>query len=147
MSAPKRHRMLTDVELAHLADIDYLLDEANAHSLARDGHCKSSDGHVSVSFGTHWDRDPEESRRPVTVEIYSYLLGPHRNHSFDSTAQALEVVKAWHKREMSYDDERDVYTDESPDPYLAIEADRDRKTREFFDRMDAVSASQDAGMA
>lgn len=120
-----RHPLITPEELADLAEIDRLLDEANAHSLAMDGHCKSSEGHVEVGFGNHWDRNPEEARKPVTVSIYSYLLGPHRSHYFDNTTQALEVVRQWHHREMTDDHD----TDEE-DLYLRIE----RERREEFER-------------
>lgn len=121
-----RHPLITPEELADLAEIDRLLDEANAHSLARDGHCKSSEGHIEIGFGNHWDRDPEEPRKPVTVSIYSYLLGPHRSHHFDNTTQALDVVRQWHRREFA--DDRDIGEE---DLYLKIE----RERREEFERM------------
>lgn len=126
-----RYELITAQEMADLAEIDRLLHEANEHSLRSDGHCKSSEGHIGVSLGNHWDRIPDdEGRKPVGVTIYSYLLGPHRDHHFDDTAQALAVVRNWHAREMSYDEEREEYTASEPDLYLVIEKER----REEFGR-------------
>lgn len=129
-----RHELITEQEMSHLREIDVLLDEANAHSLARDGHCKSSEGYVSVSFGNHWERHPDEPRKPVHVEVYSYLLGPHRSHYFDSTAQALEVVRQWHRREMGHADE--------PDLYLALE---EKRQQEMVDGMRRFEEAIEAG--
>lgn len=136
MTDNTRHPLLTDQELNDLAEIDRLLHEANEHSLAGDGHCKSSDGSISVDFGTHWNRLPDEPRNPVAVDIYSYLLGPHRSHRFDNTAQALEVVRQWHRRELAYDYTTEEYTspevEHEDDLYLAIE---DERQREFAKAM------------
>lgn len=117
--------------MSDLREIDVLLSEANTHAMTLgDGGWKSSEGHVSVSFGNHWERDPEEPRQPVKVEVYSYLLGPHRSHYFDSTAQALEVVKQWHRVEMAFDYATyERSGSDEPDLYLEIE----RKRREHMD--------------
>lgn len=121
-----RHVLITPEELADLAEIDRLLDEANAHAMNQDGASwKSGEGHIEVGFGNHWDRDPEEARKPVTVSIYSYLLGPHRSHYFDNTTQALEVVRQWHRREMD-----DGSESGEEDLYLKIE----RERQEEFER-------------
>jgi hypothetical protein len=137
-----RHELLTAQELDDLRQIDVLLDEANAHSLARDGHCKSSEGNVSVDLGNHWDRDPEEPRKPVKVTVYSYLLGPHRQHYFDNTKQALDVVKQWHRQEMSWND--DTGRGDEPDLYLEIEQKRDEEMAEMFRALDEEFGGSDA---
>lgn len=124
-----RHELLTEQELDDLRQIDVLLDEANAHALARDGYCKSAEGNISVDFGNHWDRDPDEPRILAKVVIYSYRLGPHRQHYFDSTAQALEVVKQWHHREMSCGEEG---WGSEPDLYLEIEQKREEEMAAMF---------------
>lgn len=127
----ERHELITAEELAHLAEIDRLLDEANNHSLAQDGHCKSSEGHIGVSLGNHWDRDPDEPRKPVGVDIYSYLLGPHRSHHFDNTQQALDVVQVWHHNEMHEDQA-------VPDLYTKLEEQRAYDFQQFMQDMDAL---------
>ena len=89
----------------NLAEIDRLLHEAYQHYFdGSDGHCKSSEGHISVSFGNYWDRFDKEGDERLTISevtIYSYVLGPSRSHDFDTTAAALEAVKEWHKEEMA----------------------------------------------
>lgn len=129
-----RHELITEQEMSDLREIDILLDEANTHSLARDGYCKSSEGYVSVSFGNHWERHPDEPRKPIHVEVYSYLLGPHRSHYFDSTTQALEVVRQWHRREMGDTGE--------PDLYLALE---EKRRQEMVEGMRRFEESIEAG--
>jgi hypothetical protein len=139
-----RHELLTDQEMADLREIDVLLDEANDHALKGDGHCKSSEGHVSVSFGNHWERDTEETRKPAKVEIYSYRLGPHRSHYFDDTAQALEIVRQWHRREMAYDYDTHTLADDSesePDLYLALEQKRQEEMDEGMRRFEEAMES------
>lgn len=93
--------LLTQEDLDKLTEIQNLLDEGLAHYLTYEGHCKSSEGHVSVSFSNSWDRRRGEN--PLTVEVYSYVLGPHRSHDFDSIDEALEEVRKWHAEEMAYD--------------------------------------------
>ena len=92
--------LLTQQDLDNLTEIQRLLDEGLEHYLTYESHCKSSEGHVSVHFGNSWDR--MDGRNPITVEVYSYALGPHRSHDFDSTQEALDEVRKWHKAEMEY---------------------------------------------
>jgi len=135
-----RHELLTEQEIADLKEIDVLLDEANRHALEGDSHCKSSEGYISVSFGNHWERHEDEPRKPATVEVYSYRLGPHRSHYFDSTAQALEVVRQWHRREMAFDygsSEYAVGFVREPDMYLALEEQRRKDMEEGMRRFEA----------
>ena len=42
----------------------------------------------------------------TSVNIYSYVFGPTRNHSFNSIDEALETVKKWHKNEINFDYEQ-----------------------------------------
>lgn len=89
-------------ESKDLEELIALLDEAYRHYFASgDGHCKSSEGHVEVSFGNYFDR--EDGKRVRRVEVYSYVLGPSRGHQFDSIGDALSAVRDWHEAEMNYD--------------------------------------------
>lgn len=97
--------LLTPEELSDLEEINRLLYEANRHSLERDGLGKSSEGAISLHFGNHWDRLDEADRKSPSVSIYAYLLGPHRNHDFDSIQEALETVRVWHRDEMVREDD------------------------------------------
>lgn len=131
-----RHPLLTPDELADLAEIDRLLDEANSHAYSNGDCGKSSEGHISVDLGTHFDRDPDEPRRVPRVSIYAYMLGPHRSHDFDSIRQALDVVKVWHHNEMLSTEEGDE--DESQmidEPYYTIEAKRRKDCAALMEAM------------
>ena len=92
--------LLTQQDLDNLTEIQRLLDEGLEHYLSYESHCKSSEGAVAVHFGNSWDR--RDGRNPISVEVYSYTLGPHRSHDFDSIQEALEEVRKWHKAEMEY---------------------------------------------
>ena len=100
-----------------LQEIHRLLDEAYRHYFAHgDGHCKSSEGYISVDFGNYWDRVDrvEKGLAPLaihSVEVYSYVLGPHRSHYFDSVAEALATVRKWHHAEMTHDYSDDEWAD------------------------------------
>lgn len=100
--------MITEQEVKDLAEIRRLLDEAYDHYFANsDGHCKSSEGFISLNYPNYFDRKHGDAFGVKSVEIYSYVFGPNRNHFFKSTAEALETVKVWHKREMqeTYEEE------------------------------------------
>lgn len=93
---------LTDDQAADLSEIVCLLDEAYRHYFDNsDGHCKSSEGAIDLHFGTFFDRNNGEDK--IGCSIYSYVLGPHRNHSFESIESALAEVKKWHKAETEHD--------------------------------------------
>lgn len=95
---------LTYTESLQLKRIHVLLDEAYRHYFeGSDGHCKSHEGNVEVSFGNYWDRsDCEDGDSWInSVSVWSYALGPHRRHDFDTMAEALAAVKEWHETEMS----------------------------------------------
>lgn len=117
--------LLTQDDIDKLTEIQNLLDEGLAHYLTYEGHCKSSEGHVSVNLANSWDRRRGEN--PITVEVYSYVLGPHRSHSFDSVDEALEEVRKWHAQEMEYDPD----TEEN----LAAAEEMTQAAQEFIETM------------
>jgi hypothetical protein len=51
----------------------------------------------------------------VSCSIYSYVLGPNRNHDFDSLDEALVAVKEWHAEEMKRDYADDVFATHAPE--------------------------------
>jgi hypothetical protein len=99
--------MLTEQNKKDLEEITRLLDEGLKHYLTYESHCKSAEGHVEVSFsfGNSWERFEGPVEPTMMVSVYSYALGPHRNHDFDSLEEALEAVREWHEAEMSFDPE------------------------------------------
>ena len=99
--------MFTPEEKQNLNEIMRLLDEGLKHYLTYESHCKSSEGHVAVTydFDNSWHRFENPIKPTMTVSVYSYALGPHRNHDFDSIEEALEEVRKWHAAEMSFDPE------------------------------------------
>lgn len=122
---PAKPTILTQDDIDKLVEIQNLLDEGLAHYLTYEGHCKSSEGHVSVNLGNSWDRRNGEN--PITVEVYSYVLGPSRSHDFDSVDEALEEVRKWHAQEMAYDPD----TEEN----LAAAEEMTQAAREFIETM------------
>lgn len=89
---------LTQTEQLQLLEIQRLHDEAFEHYQKSDcAGWKSGEGAVSVHFGNFWERD--EGQRPA-CSVYSYALGPNRDHYFDTIGEALEAVQGWHKAEM-----------------------------------------------
>lgn len=101
---------MTDFNTYAVQEICRLLDEAYDHYFANsDGHCKMSEGHVTVnqSYGNYWDRKEGQNQPIQSVTVYSYVLGPHRSHDFESLEEALETVQRWHASEMSHDYQAD----------------------------------------
>ncbi|MFE8916831.1 hypothetical protein [Streptomyces globisporus] len=93
--------MISEQEAKDLSEIQRLLDEAYDHYFKySDGYCKSSEGHIALNFNHYFERRDGEAPGIKSVEIYSYVFGPSRLHTFASTADALGVVKVWHDREM-----------------------------------------------
>lgn len=88
-----------------IQEISRLLDEAYKHYFEYEGHCKSSEGSISISYGNYWDRDGDPTKIPVqNVNIYSYVFCRQgREQDFDSLDEALETVRGWHAEEMAYD--------------------------------------------
>ncbi|MFJ3084414.1 hypothetical protein ACIPJG_32310 [Streptomyces halstedii] len=100
--------MISEREAKDLSKIQRLLDEAYDHYFRySDGYCKSSEGHIALNFNHYFERSAGEVPGIKSVEVYSYVLGPHRSHYFDSTAEALVAVKLWHEKEMqeTYEEE------------------------------------------
>ena len=84
-----------------LLEIRRLLKEAYDHYFDHsDGHCKSGEGHISLEFGNYWE-DKKCEMNITSVNIYSYVFGSSRSHYYDTIDEALEVVRKWHKEEMS----------------------------------------------
>lgn len=84
-----------------LKKIRKLLKEAYNHYFKySDGHCKHSEGHISLDFGDYWS-DKKCECKITGVNIYSYVLGPSRSNYFDSLDNALETVVQWHTSEMT----------------------------------------------
>lgn len=82
----------------HLAD----LHEKWQNDPERDGHCKPSEGYVGVIasypnwFEAGYDKEKYISAKPqYMVEVYSYLFGPSRLHTFSSIHEAYNEVMRW----------------------------------------------------
>jgi hypothetical protein len=94
---------MNKIEYEKLIQIRKLLKEAYDHYFKHsDGHCKSGEGHISLEFGNYWD-DKKCEMKITSVNIYSYVFGSSRSHYYDTLDEALEVVKRWHKEEMTTD--------------------------------------------
>ena len=101
--------MIDTQDTVNLIRIRSLLAEAYEHYFANsDGHCKSSEGAVSLHFQPFFWREGEGQERPG-VSIFSYVLGPHRDHYFRNTDEALAAVTEWHADEMSRDYSEDMF--------------------------------------
>jgi len=86
-----------------LIQIRQLLKEAYNHYFQHsDGHCKSSEGHISLDFGNYWE-DKNCELKITGVNIYSYVLGPSRSHYFKDLDTALDTVIQWHTDQMNTD--------------------------------------------
>lgn len=118
---------MNDIE--KLQEISRLLDEAYTHYFSYEGHCKSSEGFISIEYGNLWDRRDNPLELPIkNVHIYSYVFCEQgRSQDFDTLDDALETVREWHAREMEYD----------PNTPEAIEnrEEMDRIAGEFISKM------------
>lgn len=100
---------MNDATREKLLEIVRLHDEAFDNAMKHDGICKSHEGHISVNFTNRFDEERDTDPLRITgVEVYSYVLGPSRNHWFDTVDEALAAVRSWHKAEMEHDYERDA---------------------------------------
>lgn len=88
-----------------LTEISRLLDEAYKHYFEYEGHCKSSEGFISVEYGNYFERADNPTELDIKgVYIYSYVFCKDgRSQDFSSIDEALETVREWHREEMSYD--------------------------------------------
>lgn len=120
---------MTTTDIEKLQEISRLLDEAYTHYFTYEGHCKSSEGFISIEYGNLWDRRDNPLELPIkNVHIYSYVFCEQgRSQDFDTLDDALETVREWHAREMEYD----------PDTPEAIEnrEEMDRIAGEFISTM------------
>jgi hypothetical protein len=92
---------MNESDFNKLKKIRQLLKEAYDYYFDNsDGHCKSSEGHISVDFGNYWE-DKNCELKITGVNIYSYVLGPSRSHYFKDLDKALESVVQWHREQMS----------------------------------------------
>lgn len=87
-----------------LIQIRKLLKEAYDHYFTNDldGSHKSQEGHIGIEFGNYWE-DKKCEMKVISISIYSYVFGHTRTHCYYSIDEALEVIKEWHKNEMSTD--------------------------------------------
>lgn len=63
-----------------------------------DGAHKSNEGYIGVTLNyPNWfEADDYLNDKPtVSCEVYSYLFGPNRLHTFDSLEEAWNEVKKW----------------------------------------------------
>lgn len=68
----------------------------------QDGYCKSNEGYVGLLYrlpNWHECKDKDEyidaTPKLSMVEVYSYLFGPSRLHTFDSLEEAHKEVMSW----------------------------------------------------
>lgn len=89
--------------VADVAEMQRLLTEAYTHYFATssDGHCKSSEGAITLHFPTYFDL--KDGQTAPACSVYSYVFGPSRNHHFQSTDEALDAVREWHRYAMAED--------------------------------------------
>ncbi len=83
-----------------LEEIWRLLEEAYDHYFTYESHCKSQDGVVSIHYPNYFEM--KKGNCEPSISIYSYCLGPSREHYFKDIDEALKTVREWHKNEMEY---------------------------------------------
>lgn len=124
---------MTPSQLGRFAEIRRLLAEAYAHY--NDVH-KIADGLCEVSYPTAYGDEGHGcgSVEACSLMIYSYALGPYRQHHFTAGAPlqrdniwqspdpfetALRVVRIWHVRAMRRDEDEDIGEEEFDRAVLA----------------------------
>lgn len=68
-----------------------------------DGHCKSNEGYIGILYRLpNWFEAESNKEKYVStepelsmIEVYSYLFGPSRLHSFYSVEEAHKEVMSW----------------------------------------------------
>lgn len=97
-------RYMTPDEHRKLQEISRLLKEAYDHYFEYEGHCKSAEGQLEISYGNFWERENPYDLSIKSVYIYSYVFCREgRSESWDTVDEALEEVRRWHADEMAYD--------------------------------------------
>jgi len=92
---------MNESDFNKLKKIRQLLKEAYDYYFDNsDGHCKSSEGHISLDFGNYWE-DKNCELKITGVNIYSYVLGSSRSHYFKDLDTALETVVQWNREQMT----------------------------------------------
>lgn len=83
-----------------IARMQERLRSATYHEIRKDGGHKSSEGAISIAFCL--PPVVSDERSPYwTVEVYSYVLGPNRNHTFignsalEALSKAEDAVAKW----------------------------------------------------
>lgn len=95
---------MTPEEHEALKEISRLLREAYDHYFEYEGHCKSSEGRIEVSYGNLWEREDPNDLKVRSIYIYSYVFcRGDRSKTWDTIGEALEEVRGWHAEEMAYD--------------------------------------------
>ena len=72
-------------------------------NLTDDGHCKSNEGYIGLLYRLdNWfecesDKEKYLAAKPKLsmVEVYSYLFGPSRLHTFETIDEAHKEVMSW----------------------------------------------------
>jgi len=86
----------------------FKLHDAWARCPFEDGHHKSNEGYVGVvlSFPNWFEQTDYLTDDPnVSIEVYSYLFGPHRLHQYKTVDEALTAVKSWSYNPPTSEDE------------------------------------------
>jgi len=89
--------------LTIIREMLYEMHHKWANDPNEDGHYKSNEGYIGVVLNyPNWFEagDYLTDKPEVSLEIYSYLFGPHRLHEFDSFEEAITEVKKWYKQYM-----------------------------------------------
>jgi hypothetical protein len=94
----QQKKMLREMR-EHLAKLHY--DWQNDPEF--DGHCKSNEGYVGLLYrmdnwfecGSNAETYKNAQPKLSMVEVYSYLFGPSRLHSFDTIEEAHKEVMTW----------------------------------------------------
>ena len=57
---------------------------------------------IEITYPNYFEEDNgKDPNEAVHIGIYSYVLGPHRMHDFNSFDKALIAVQRWHHTEMN----------------------------------------------
>jgi hypothetical protein len=95
---------VTPDEFSKVQEISRLLREAYDHYFEYEGHCKSSEGQIDISYGNLWEREDPNELKVESIYIYSYVFcRGERSKTWDTIDEALEEVRGWHAEEMAYD--------------------------------------------
>lgn len=98
---------IREIDVVKVNEIVRLLDDAYDHYFDRGGDgAKSSEGYVELAVPNYFDRRADKltpGMAQLRCNVYSYLFGPSRMHSFDSIDEALDTVRKWYNDEIADD--------------------------------------------